>query len=292
MTDMTDNDNQLSPSGSMTNEQFRADRKAAGRAIDVATCQIYWFLGWSADPYGIGENPITDADLEVYQINWFKGCECFVRSPESGGYVWAYDLPKEKRKALRDRIAVEDALYSAARPKRGAVIDDQTMVVERFRRMFPEEAREFEAAVREVEQETVYWRFKGVFPERAREIEKAVCEEVIERFRQMFPERAREIDAAVREEEWWILVIDRFRRMFPERAREIEASVRKDEQTKLFDRFRRMFPERACEIEAAVREEVIERFKQMFPERAREIEAREKAAVLPYYSYWVRPQGD
>jgi hypothetical protein len=213
MTDMTDDENQLIPSGSMTIEQFRADRKAAGRAIDVATCEIDWFEGYPGDPYGIGENPITDADQEgdgfLYQVKLLKGHECFVRSPESGGHVWTYDLPKKKRRALRDRIAVEDALYSAARQTR-AFIDVKTMVVERFRRMFPE---------------------------RAREIEAAVCEEVIERFKQIFPERARE-------------------------------------------------------IEAAVREEVIERFRWMFPERTREIEAREKAAVLPYYSYWVKPPDD
>jgi hypothetical protein len=78
----------------MTKEEFLANRVAAGRAIDVETCEIYKKTCSIMDPYGV------DPD---------DSCECigrvpFVRSAESHGWVCVYDLPKDKARALHDRI--------------------------------------------------------------------------------------------------------------------------------------------------------------------------------------------
>ena len=59
----------------MTKEEFLANRKAAGRVIDVETC-------------------------EMRQI----GRLTFVQSAESDGPVCQYDLPEDKRRALCARI--------------------------------------------------------------------------------------------------------------------------------------------------------------------------------------------
>jgi hypothetical protein len=76
-------------------EQWLAGRKEAGRAIDVATCEIMCDWGQIADPYGVGDRS-PEADC--------IGQNIFVRSPDSGGWVSLDDLPEERARALHQRI--------------------------------------------------------------------------------------------------------------------------------------------------------------------------------------------
>jgi len=77
----------------MTREEFFANRKAAGQAIDVETCRVWWEHCNIADPYGVGPDP----------------CGCigrvtFVASFATGGKVADDDLPEDKYRALVARI--------------------------------------------------------------------------------------------------------------------------------------------------------------------------------------------
>ena len=76
-------------------EEFLTSRKAAGRVIDVETCEIWWLHRNVVDPYGVD----SDSDPE-----YCVGRVYFVRSAESDGPVCLYDLPDEKVRALRNRI--------------------------------------------------------------------------------------------------------------------------------------------------------------------------------------------
>jgi hypothetical protein len=84
----------------MTKEQFLASRKAAGRAIDVETCEIEWCYAQAFDPYGVD----TDLPDEL----WVVGREYFARSAESDGWVSIYDLPEDKRRLLYARMGEPD----------------------------------------------------------------------------------------------------------------------------------------------------------------------------------------
>jgi hypothetical protein len=75
-------------------EEFLANRKAAGRMIDVETCDIdEWYVDL-ADPYGISRPPAAECIGRVL----------FVASAESDGWVLLEDLPDDKRRALHARI--------------------------------------------------------------------------------------------------------------------------------------------------------------------------------------------
>lgn len=86
-------------------ETWVATRKAAGRTIDIATCEFGRWPAYDAAPYGVRE-----LHPEMRQI----GTNRFVRSPESRGWVWEGDLPSQKIKAMYDRIARERAVFDAA----------------------------------------------------------------------------------------------------------------------------------------------------------------------------------
>ena len=77
----------------MTKEAFLASRIAAGRLIDVETCEITWWWAKIVDPYGVDPN----SDPCVGRV-------IFVISAESDGPVCEYDLPKDKIRALYDRL--------------------------------------------------------------------------------------------------------------------------------------------------------------------------------------------
>jgi len=77
----------------MTKEEFLANRKAAGLAIDVETCDIAEWYARIVDPYGVD----PDSDPCV-------GKTLFVASLLSDGWVYAGDLPEDQRRALRARI--------------------------------------------------------------------------------------------------------------------------------------------------------------------------------------------
>jgi len=76
-------------------KQWLAERKEAGKAIDVATCEITWTYGQILDPDGVRE-----VVPEEYQV----GRLVFVRSPESGGWVSLYNRPTESAIPLHQRI--------------------------------------------------------------------------------------------------------------------------------------------------------------------------------------------
>ena len=77
----------------MTKEEFLANRKAAGLAIDVETCDIAEWYARIVDPYGVD----PDSDPCV-------GKTLFVASLLSDGWVYAGDLPEDQRRALHARI--------------------------------------------------------------------------------------------------------------------------------------------------------------------------------------------
>jgi hypothetical protein len=77
----------------MTKDEFLANRKAAGRVIDVETCDIAEWYADLADPYGVDRPPPEC----IGRIR-------FVASAESDGWVFVEDLPEHKRRALHDRI--------------------------------------------------------------------------------------------------------------------------------------------------------------------------------------------
>ena len=83
---MTDLEMQEMP---MTEEEvqlFLADRKEAGKTIDVENCEFTWCWGQILDPYGV-----RSLSPEAYQV----GRNYFVRSPKSGGWVHDGDLPPD-----------------------------------------------------------------------------------------------------------------------------------------------------------------------------------------------------
>ncbi len=140
----------------MTAEQLQewvASREEAGRAIDIATCELGRWAAYDCDPYGVRDLP-----EQMQQI----GTNRFVRSPESRGWVHEGDLPTDKGNAMYDRIHCEWALFVAAtekhpgwRPRGNARyptrIDDTAPefpeLIEWFRKSFPHEASAIEAAV-------------------------------------------------------------------------------------------------------------------------------------------------
>jgi hypothetical protein len=88
---------------SMTNrteleiEAYYANRRAAGAAIDIETCEIRCWYAPDFDPYDIGDRAI-------------EGCasrQLFVRSADSDGWINECSLPAGKYKALRARIRRE-----------------------------------------------------------------------------------------------------------------------------------------------------------------------------------------
>ena len=77
-------------------EEFLANRKAAGRVIDVETCEIAQWWVQIMDPYGV--EPDLPDEMQCV------GRTTFVRSAESDGWVSVYDLPENEARALYGRI--------------------------------------------------------------------------------------------------------------------------------------------------------------------------------------------
>jgi hypothetical protein len=96
-------------------DAYVANRKEAGRVIDIETCEITIFYCNYFNPYGtfpFDDDYPPDDPLEQCK---YDSSEClFVRSAESGGWIEEPDLPDEKARALRDRIEREDRLLKAA----------------------------------------------------------------------------------------------------------------------------------------------------------------------------------
>jgi hypothetical protein len=77
-------------------KEFHANRQAAGRLIDIETCELFETTGYLSDPY--------DINLAHYPV---VGSMCYVRSEGSDGWIWDGDLPKKVWPAMRRRIERE-----------------------------------------------------------------------------------------------------------------------------------------------------------------------------------------
>jgi hypothetical protein len=84
----------------MTNEPFIDSRQDAARLIDIEACEITRRPTRVGDPYGLheGDERWCDED-EVINCGTY-----FVRSPESGGWIWEGDLGPAKQRAMYDRL--------------------------------------------------------------------------------------------------------------------------------------------------------------------------------------------
>jgi hypothetical protein len=87
-------------------KEFRLNRQAAGRLIDIETCELFRMSACDDDPYDIKLAPYPQ---------W--GTNRFVRSQDSDGWIHEGDLPVEKGRAMYARIERE----CVAREK---IIDD------------------------------------------------------------------------------------------------------------------------------------------------------------------------
>lgn len=152
------NDNHTTKKTHEAHEAYIANRKEAGRVIDMETCEIGCWHTYYFDPYRIcpdNDDP-PDSDL-MEQWGRYHIAKCwFVRSEESGGWIVEDDLPPEKQQAMYDRIARERRLLRAARaahPMLKAVSwewigDDEApssdAMIKWFKVSYPAQAREVE----------------------------------------------------------------------------------------------------------------------------------------------------
>jgi hypothetical protein len=80
-------------------EEFYANRQAAGRLIDIETCECFCNIMDETDPYG--------RELAPYGvINYVL----FVCNKDSDDWIWVYHLPAEKREALYERRGRRESL--------------------------------------------------------------------------------------------------------------------------------------------------------------------------------------
>ena len=86
-------------------DAYRANRKEAGRVIDIETCEYMWFTPTFSTP--------TAPSLMMRRVSTMGGCfgRCwFVWSDESDGWIYEDDLPEEKWQALKRRMEHEQKL--------------------------------------------------------------------------------------------------------------------------------------------------------------------------------------
>ena len=76
-------------------QQWLTERKEAGKAIDVETCEIFWMHTEVLDPYGV--HPVPPEMSCV-------GRSYFVRNKRGDTWVCTSDLPGDKLDALWKRI--------------------------------------------------------------------------------------------------------------------------------------------------------------------------------------------
>ena len=87
---------------------YMANRKEAGRVIDIETCEMAsWHVNYF-DPYAtfpfdddLSDNPLLEQARDDISECWF------VRSEESGGWIEWGDLPPEKQQAMDARVERE-----------------------------------------------------------------------------------------------------------------------------------------------------------------------------------------
>jgi hypothetical protein len=97
-------------------DAYVANRREAGRVIDIETCEYMWLHADVCDPYCT-----FPRDDEAFQQ--YGGCvgRCwFVWSDESDGWIYVDDLPEEKWDALQRRMERE----RESRPTHNIETDD------------------------------------------------------------------------------------------------------------------------------------------------------------------------
>ena len=118
--------------------QLRAERKKAGEAIDVETCEmdlreVTYYDWYESDPDPLWEGTTCEAR--------------FVRSNATYGWVCMYDLPEEKQKALYARMEREGTpiteleekmRWEDGRREAGKRIDIETCEITHFYGGFPD----------------------------------------------------------------------------------------------------------------------------------------------------------
>src|SRR5262245_16767602 len=87
--------------------QWLASRKEIAKTIDLVACEIGWWGVNEADPYGI-RALLLDADpdpdeLERLENSSSGSIDVFVRSPDSNGWVYAFDLSNDKHEIVYAR---------------------------------------------------------------------------------------------------------------------------------------------------------------------------------------------
>ena len=95
-------------------DAYVANRKEAGRVIDIETCEMACWRTNYFDPHLTEpwDDPPPDVDLDLYEQCREDYSKCwFVRSEESGGWIVSGDLPEEKWQALQRRIEREQKLH-------------------------------------------------------------------------------------------------------------------------------------------------------------------------------------
>jgi hypothetical protein len=115
---MTSSSSSYAKSDLARREEFLASRIAAGRAINVETCEITSWWARIADPYGVDPN----SDHCVGRVT-------FVISAESEGPVSVYDLPEDKVRALYDRIDRENQPPTTAEGVRDVLLREYARAV-------------------------------------------------------------------------------------------------------------------------------------------------------------------
>jgi hypothetical protein len=94
-------------------DAYVANRREAGRVIDIETCEIACLRANYFDPYGTDPWDNDRPDDPLYeQAKTYWGKCLFVRSEVSDGWIIAEDLPEEKWQVLERRMEGERKLWA------------------------------------------------------------------------------------------------------------------------------------------------------------------------------------
>jgi hypothetical protein len=86
--------------------QWLASRKEIAKTIDPVTCEIGWWGVNECDPYGIRVMLLPDGpslERERYENSTSHNRDVFVRSPDSNGWVYAFDLSNDQHEIVYAR---------------------------------------------------------------------------------------------------------------------------------------------------------------------------------------------
>jgi hypothetical protein len=101
------NDNHTTKKTREAHDAYVADRREAGRVIDIETCETARCYANYFDPYSTYPWDHNPPDEQSEECRHYVGKQWFVWSDESDGWIAANDLPPEKWEALQRRIERE-----------------------------------------------------------------------------------------------------------------------------------------------------------------------------------------